>query len=192
MRPRVTSRGHIDRVALELFLARGYDQVTTAELIRACGISRPTFFRYVPTREALVLDHIAMFGQQVAAIVAERTDEDAWVALREAICEAVETLDPHSSAGMAFRVLQSSPRIRSAALELTRVWRGQLTESLVAGAYFAGDEERCEVAAAMAIGLFQMTWARPRPRPAGLRRAFDDAQSVTRTTGTELNRRASP
>lgn len=53
-------------------------------------------------------------------------------------------------------------------------------KSLVASSYLSGSEERCEAAAAMAIGLFQMTWAKPEADPAGLQRAFDDAQIVTR------------
>lgn len=180
MRPRSTSREHIDRVALELFLARGYAEVTTEDLIKACGVSRPTFFRYVPSRDALVLDHIASFGEHVAELLRERTDEHAWVALREAVCSAVESLDPNSHPGMAFRVLQSSPGIRSSALELTRTWRRQLAEALLVRGHFAGDEDRCEAAAAMAIGLFQMAWARPGTGLAGLRRAFDDAPLLTR------------
>lgn len=182
MRPRSTSRDHIDRVALDLFLANGYANVTTDDLVRACGISRPTFFRYVPSRDALVLDQIARFGEGVADTLRERADELAWIALREAMCAAVESLDPHAPAGMAFRILQSSPGIRSSALDLTRTWRSQLAESLAARSHFAGDEGRCEAAAAMAIGLFQMTWARPEAKPATLRRAFDDAHSLTGTT----------
>lgn len=182
MRPPATSRDHIDRVALDLFLAHGYANVTTNDLIEACAISRPTFFRYVSSRDALVLDHIAKFGADVAAAVLERTDEHAWSALREAMCEAVESLDPDSRVGKAFRILQSSPGIRSSALELTRGWRTQLTESLVARSFLAGDSERCEATAAMAIGLFQMTWAKPDANPATLRHAFADAQHLTRTT----------
>lgn len=45
MRPRATSRERIDRLTLELFLARGYADVTTDEVVRDCGISRPTFVR---------------------------------------------------------------------------------------------------------------------------------------------------
>lgn len=182
MRPRATDRDHIDRVALELFLAHGYSSVTTDQLIRACGVSRPTFFRYVTSRDSLVLDQIAKFGEGVAVMVRKRVEASAWDALREAMCDAVEMLDPGSREGMAFRILQSSPGIRSSALELTRSWRRQLTESLVAGGYFAGDDRRCEAAAAMAIGLFQMTWASPGATPSStsalLRLAFDDAVNL--------------
>jgi AcrR family transcriptional regulator len=179
MRPRATSRDHIDDIALKLFLDRGYPNVTTDDLIRECGVSRPTFFRYVHSRDALVLDHIAAFGEQVALLVRNSDCQHAWEVLREAMCGAIESLDPNSRTGMAFRILQASPGIRSSALELTRAWRSQLTEALVAESHFGGDAERSEAAAAMAIGLFQMTWARPRASTEVLRNAFNEAPSLT-------------
>lgn len=184
MRPRATSRDDIDHIALQLFLTHGYDDVTTAAVIDACGISRATFFRYVSSRDALVLDHIASFGEDVATAVGEHPAEDAWTAMREAMCTAIESLAPDSHAGMAFRILQSSPGIRSSALELTRAWRHQLTEALVSRSDFAGNALRCEAAAAMAIGLFQMTWAQSNPTTATLRDAFNDAYALTRMTST--------
>lgn len=179
MRSRATSREHIDRVALELFLTHGYANVTTDEIIEECGVSRPTFFRYVATRDALVLDHIAKFGADVAEIVRNRKDEHGWVALREAMCRAIEGLDSNAPIGMAFRILQSAPGIRSSALEFSRTWRNQLTESLIDCSHYSSNPERCEAAAAMAIGLFQMVWARPTVSTVVLRDAFDDAQSLT-------------
>lgn len=179
MRPRATSRDHIDDIALKLFLERDYPNVTTEDLISACGVSRPTFFRYVPSRDALVLDHIAAFGEQVAGLVRDSDGQYAWEVLREAMCAAIESLDPESRAGMAFRILRASPGIRSSALELTRAWRNQVTDALVDSSHYDADAERCEVAAAMAIGLFQMTWARPRASTEILRNAFNEAPSLT-------------
>lgn len=59
-------REHVEAVALGLFEARGYDDVTTIEIAEAAGISPRTFFRYFPTK----LD--ALFGD-----VDARTDEFA-------------------------------------------------------------------------------------------------------------------
>lgn len=178
MRPRATSRNHIDSISLRLFLTHGYANVTTDDLVQACGVSRPTFFRYVSSRDAIVLDHIADFGESVAMKVRGHGDRHAWEALQESMCEAIDDLDPTSHTGMAFRILQNSTGIRSSALELTRVWRGQLKDSLVASSHFGGDEDRCEAAAAMAIGLFQMTLSKQHASATALRRAFDAAPSV--------------
>ena len=127
MRPRATSRDHIDDIALKLSLDRGYPNVTTDDLIRACGMSRPTFFRYVTSRDVIVLDHIAAFGEHVALLVRNSDCQYAWEVLREAMCGAIESLDPDSRVRMAFRILQASPGIHSSALELTRAWLTKLT-----------------------------------------------------------------
>lgn len=51
----MTTRAAIDDHALDLFLAAGYQAVSVADIIARCGISRPTFFRYVPHRDDIVL-----------------------------------------------------------------------------------------------------------------------------------------
>lgn len=41
--------------AVELFVANGYDATTVAEIAAAAQVSEPTFFRYYPTKAAVVL-----------------------------------------------------------------------------------------------------------------------------------------
>jgi AcrR family transcriptional regulator len=41
--------------AVELFIAKGYDATTVAEIAAAAEVSEPTFFRYYPTKAAVVL-----------------------------------------------------------------------------------------------------------------------------------------
>jgi AcrR family transcriptional regulator len=47
--------GEIEVVALQLFAARGYHDVTTEDIARACGISVRTFFRYFPAKRDVLL-----------------------------------------------------------------------------------------------------------------------------------------
>ncbi|RYZ68554.1 MAG: TetR family transcriptional regulator [Proteobacteria bacterium] len=49
-------RAAISRLATELFIERGYEAVTTAEIARLAEVSVPTLFKYFPTKEALVFD----------------------------------------------------------------------------------------------------------------------------------------
>ncbi|WCO67620.1 TetR family transcriptional regulator [Iamia majanohamensis] len=41
--------------ALELFLERGYDETTVQDITDAAGVSQRTFFRYYPTKDAVLL-----------------------------------------------------------------------------------------------------------------------------------------
>jgi mycofactocin system transcriptional regulator len=53
-RPKVTTKGDLERVALQLFAARGFDATTVEDIAEAAGISRRTFFRYYPSKNDVV------------------------------------------------------------------------------------------------------------------------------------------
>lgn len=46
-------------IAVELFLEKGFDAVSVAEVAAAAEVSKPTLFRYFPAKEDLVLHRIA-------------------------------------------------------------------------------------------------------------------------------------
>jgi AcrR family transcriptional regulator len=49
------TRETIAQAAMELFMARGFDEVTVADVARAADVSQKTVFNYFPTKEDLVL-----------------------------------------------------------------------------------------------------------------------------------------
>ena len=52
-RRRSTSWDHISNVAIDLFAARGFDDVSVDDVAEAAGIARRTLFRYYPSKNAL-------------------------------------------------------------------------------------------------------------------------------------------
>ncbi len=44
---------HITNVAIDLFAARGFDEVSVDDVAEAAGIARRTLFRYYPSKNAL-------------------------------------------------------------------------------------------------------------------------------------------
>lgn len=52
-RRRSTSFEHLSDVALDLFMARGFDEVSVDDVAAAAGIARRTLFRYYPSKSAL-------------------------------------------------------------------------------------------------------------------------------------------
>lgn len=50
------TRKSISDLATMLFIERGYNEVTTAEIAEMAEVSVPTLFKYFPTKESLVFD----------------------------------------------------------------------------------------------------------------------------------------
>ncbi|MFI9587168.1 TetR/AcrR family transcriptional regulator [Streptomyces sp. NPDC052236] len=62
----------ISEAAIALFLERGFDGVSVAEVAAAADVSKPTLFRYFPAKEDLVLHRFADHEDEAARVVAAR------------------------------------------------------------------------------------------------------------------------
>ncbi|QEU93463.1 TetR/AcrR family transcriptional regulator [Streptomyces kanamyceticus] len=60
----------VSETAIALFLERGFEKVSVAEVAAAAQISKPTLFRYFPTKEDLVLHRFADHEDEPARVVA--------------------------------------------------------------------------------------------------------------------------
>ncbi|MFJ9551373.1 TetR/AcrR family transcriptional regulator [Streptomyces erythrochromogenes] len=69
---KLRTRRQLAATALELFLERGFDAVSVADVAAAAEVSKPTLFRYFPTKEDLLLDRFADHQDEVARIVRDR------------------------------------------------------------------------------------------------------------------------
>ncbi|MFG3014893.1 TetR family transcriptional regulator [Streptomyces cinerochromogenes] len=125
----------VSDTAVRLFLERGFDAVSVAEVAAAAGISKPTLFRYFPAKEDLVLHRIADHETEAARIVAGATDPVD--ALRRNFLAGLDRRDPVTG-------LNDHPDV----LAFHRLLYG--TPSLVARAY--AHQERSEEALAEALG----------------------------------------
>ncbi|MEU3555729.1 TetR/AcrR family transcriptional regulator [Streptomyces fragilis] len=74
LRARKKARTHdaIADAAIGLFLARGFDEVSVSDIAAAAEVSKPTLFRYFPTKEDLVLHRFADHQGEAARVVRER------------------------------------------------------------------------------------------------------------------------
>ncbi|MFE7127682.1 TetR family transcriptional regulator [Streptomyces sp. NPDC057617] len=129
----------ISDAAISLFLAKGFDSVSVAEVAAAAEISKPTLFRYFPTKEDLALYRFADHEDEAARVVlAGRSDG---VRPLDALCG-------HFLAGLAGRDPVTGLNDHPAVLAYHRLLYG--TPSLVARMY--GYQSRSEEALAAALG----------------------------------------
>ncbi|KUJ66512.1 TetR family transcriptional regulator [Streptomyces albus subsp. albus] len=85
----------ISDTAIGMFLADGFDQVSVAEVAAAAEISKPTLFRYFPTKEDLVLHRFADHQDEAARVVRERpADQSPLDALHRNFTAGLDRDDP--------------------------------------------------------------------------------------------------
>ncbi len=93
-RQRAQIRAEIRRAAFRLFIEHGYDAVTTEEIATAAGVSPRTFFRYVPTKEELLLAPVRHGGAAIVNLLEQRpVTESPDVALINAIVKRTRSFD---------------------------------------------------------------------------------------------------
>ncbi|TWD82262.1 TetR family transcriptional regulator [Kribbella amoyensis] len=77
------TRQAISDVATELFLARGFDAVTVAEVAKAADVAVQTVFNHFPTKEDLFFDEDSWWAGPAEAIRAAPAEMDAVTALED-------------------------------------------------------------------------------------------------------------
>jgi mycofactocin system transcriptional regulator len=81
-----TSRGELERTALQLFVTRGFEETTVEDIAAAAGISRRTFFRYYNSKNDVVWGDFEAELQRMRSWLADHpSDAPMMDALREAI-----------------------------------------------------------------------------------------------------------
>ncbi|MEI5099205.1 TetR family transcriptional regulator [Streptomyces sp. PmtG] len=88
------TRQAISDTAIALFLERGFDKVSVAEVAAAAEVSKPTLFRYFPAKEDLVVHRFADHEDEAARVVADRGDLSPLAALRARFLDGLTRHDP--------------------------------------------------------------------------------------------------
>ncbi|MFE1116468.1 TetR/AcrR family transcriptional regulator [Streptomyces rochei] len=78
--------------AIRLFVEKGFDAVSVAEVAAAAEVSKPTLFRYFPAKEDLVLHRIADHEGEAARVAGK--GPAPLVALRRHFLAGLERCDP--------------------------------------------------------------------------------------------------
>ncbi|WP_076864038.1 TetR/AcrR family transcriptional regulator [Bradyrhizobium mercantei] len=130
-RKKEATRQAISDVATELFLARGFDNVSVAEVAEAAEVSRMTVFNYFPRKEDLFFDREEESRQMLRAAFAERPAGEApLMTLRRLVHSLADRAHPFAkfTDGTAkfWRTVAESPALSARAREM----RDELVEDL--------------------------------------------------------------
>jgi AcrR family transcriptional regulator len=113
-RKKLQTRQHLLAVATGLFLERGFDRVSVAEIAAAADVSKMTVLNYFPTKEDIVVGPMEEHVDEPARVVrARRTGESALAALRRHFLHALAERDPVTGLNDNPRVLAMQQLMRS-------------------------------------------------------------------------------
>ncbi len=134
-RKKLQTRQNISDTATRLFLERGFDPVTIAEIAAAADVAKMTVTNYFPRKEDLVLDLHDEFVSGLARTVLERrAGESALAALRRAYLADAAARNPVVGfSGLEFaRLITGSPALVARLREFHEERERALAETLAA------------------------------------------------------------
>ncbi len=159
-RKKQQTREALARAGIELFVERGYDATTLAEIAEAAGVSTRTIFAYFPSKEDILFASLQALREALARALAERPgDKDALTTLREFI------LSGHTKTELDCKLeqmIESDETLlshkRARISQLQDLLAAAIADDLDAGP----DDLRAHVAAASLIAAFEVLERRDR------------------------------
>ncbi|MFF2847915.1 TetR family transcriptional regulator [Streptomyces sp. NPDC058001] len=109
--------------ALQLFVERGFEQTTIDDIVALAGVGRRSFFRYFPSKEAVVFpDHEGRLAEMSGFLGASGPDDDPV----QRVCDAARFVgrmyaDNPEFSVQRYRLTRQVPGLRTH--ELSVVWR---------------------------------------------------------------------
>src|SRR5919204_2263650 len=124
------TRQEIADTAMRLFVERGFERVTVAEVAESAGVSEKTVFNYFPTKEDLFYDEVEEREAALVAAIRDRAPGESIIAaLRRHQVSHCGRMCSAGFAGFA-RVIEESPSLRAKELEIMARFTRVLTEAL--------------------------------------------------------------
>jgi AcrR family transcriptional regulator len=148
------TRLHITETARRLFIERGFDAVTVADVAREADVSPGTVFNYFPTKEDLFYSGMELFEERLIDAVRDRPrGESVLAAFRCVVLEGIPNLAREETAEViaeASRVVASSRSLQAREREVVARYTEQLAALIAEETRRApGDVEPAAVAAAL-------------------------------------------
>jgi AcrR family transcriptional regulator len=162
------TRTAIRDAAMRLFLERGFEQVSVAEVARAADVSEATVFNYFPTKEDLVYERMNAFEQELLAAVRERPEgESPFRAFARFILDRSDraaTGDGRRRVAELTRLATASPSLMARERQMVAKYTDALTALLAeeTGAAHDDIEPRAAAEAMMAFHRSLIDFARRR------------------------------
>ena len=124
-RRRSTTWDHLSNVAIDLFAAKGFDEVSVDDVAQAAGIARRTLFRYYPSKNALPWGDFDAHLERLRDLLA---DLDPGVPIEDALRTALLAFNTFDEAETArhrqrMRVILETAELQAYSMTMYAGWR---------------------------------------------------------------------
>jgi mycofactocin system transcriptional regulator len=124
-RRRSTTTDHLSNVAIDLFAARGFDEVSVDDVAHAAGIARRTLFRYYPSKNALPWGD---FDAHLERMRVQLNDIDPGVPIGDALRTALLAFNTFADSETArhrrrMRVILQTAELQAYSMTMYAGWR---------------------------------------------------------------------
>ncbi|WP_205752661.1 TetR/AcrR family transcriptional regulator [Cryptosporangium phraense] len=159
-RKKLETRQRISDEATLLFVTRGFDAVTVAEIAEAANVSKMTVFNYFPRKEDMFFDRLPEARDLLLTAIDGRADGVSPVgAIRELALDLLQQDHPLGGAGdhrQFWRTILASPTLRARMRESVEELEDLLTSVLLTAAPESGPT-RARWSAALIMAALRTT-----------------------------------
>ncbi|MHC4832063.1 MAG: TetR family transcriptional regulator [Planctomycetota bacterium] len=156
---REKTRRALIAAATALFRAHGYEKTTVDQIATAAAVSRRTFFRYFPTKDAVVFPHADERLAHFKALLEPRVGETPLEAVRRAcIATGRSFAADRDELVRQQRLIESHPILQAHERDLDRIWEEAIATALQrpgAEGTEGAAPHRAEVMAGAIMGAFR-------------------------------------
>jgi AcrR family transcriptional regulator len=156
-RKKQRTRQALRQAALKLFLERGFEATTIADITAAADVAPRTFFSYFQTKEDVVLDEGPQRFDQLQQTLGQRPHgEPLLAAFRRAAREIAADMQTQSDQQRALaRIVGSTPAIQARIRERMGQWEEQLAAMIAEERNAPPDDLDSHVVAAALVGVLR-------------------------------------
>ena len=146
------TREALEEAAVELFAEKGFEATTVDE---QAGVARRTYFRYFPTKEAVMFPYRQRWFARFGELLADRPEgETAFEAVRRAHLEVAKGyMATRDDIVARQRIVVASPNLVAAELEHDALWEQAIAEALMMGRRGVRLERQANIAAGAIFGV---------------------------------------
>src|SRR5512132_3185155 len=129
------TRQALRQAAVRLFLERGFEATTIADIAAAAEVAPRTFFSYYQTKEDVVLGEITQRFDCVRGVLQQRPEgEPLLAAFRRAALEIAAELQAPEDQRRAARVILATPAIQARIRDRMGQWEDELAAMIASAA----------------------------------------------------------